>query len=412
MAGIAVDRPGRRPATRSAVPGTTFAYDFRAFVDRQQPVSVRSTRRVHHANDPEAPADGARRDDRDGRVLRRLRAPAPDAGPGRGRPLRRRTHSGDAGLPADQVDAGPARRSASSAAGEPRVVVSGWQIYDNKGRVVETVRAVLRRRLGLRACPSRRRWRGSEGDHVLRPARPGGPHRQPRRVRAAGGPRRARHDRRRRTWRTRRASSQRPGRSSPTTPTTTPAAPTAPPPPATRRTGTRRSASRSTPWAAPFERVERNGPDPAADWYVTRSTYDIRGNLLVGHRRARPAGGRHVYDLANRPCARTARRGHAAEVCDAAGNAIEERDGKGALVLHAYDALGRPSRSGPATAPATRYPARALRLRRRRRSTGHAARAANRLGRLCAALRRGRPADGRALRLQGQRARKGPPGDP
>ena len=69
-------------------------------------------------------------------------------------------------------------------------------------------------------------------------------------------------------------------------------------------------------------------------------------------------------------------------VLDAAGNVVEARDGKGALVLRAYDALNRPIRSWArdgAGQPLTL--ARAAGLRRRRR-TRAMRRARNLLGRL------------------------------
>src|SRR5262249_10112577 len=47
--------------------------------------------------------------------------------------------------------------------------------------------------------------------------------------------------------------------------------------------------------------VERNGPHPAADWYTTHSTYDIRGNLLTIIDALGRVASTHVYDLGNRP---------------------------------------------------------------------------------------------------------------
>src|SRR5207249_1248554 len=47
--------------------------------------------------------------------------------------------------------------------------------------------------------------------------------------------------------------------------------------------------------------VARNGPGPATDWYTTRSTYDIQGNLLTVTDALGRLAFQHVYDLAKRP---------------------------------------------------------------------------------------------------------------
>jgi hypothetical protein len=48
-----------------------------------------------------------------------------------------------------------------------------------------------------------------------------------------------------------------------------------------------------------IEAIARNGSDPG-DWFLTRSTYDLRGNALTTDSRNRVAF-RYTYDLANRP---------------------------------------------------------------------------------------------------------------
>ncbi len=78
--------------------------------------------------------------------------------------------------------------------------------------------------------------------------------------------------------------------------------------------------------------------------HVTRSTYDIQGNLTG----VRDALGRlafeYVYDLAKRPLrTESIDAGRKLVVMDAAGNPLESRDAKGALSLHVYDALNRPT---------------------------------------------------------------------
>jgi RHS repeat-associated protein len=91
--------------------------------------------------------------------------------------------------------------------------------------------------------------------------------------------------------------------------------------------------------------VERNGIDPITEWYATRSTYDIRGNVLTVTDALGREAFRYFYDLANRPL-RTENidAGVRRIVLDALGNEIERRDSKGALLLRAYDVLNRPIR--------------------------------------------------------------------
>ncbi|MEW5926790.1 MAG: SpvB/TcaC N-terminal domain-containing protein [Gemmatimonadota bacterium] len=116
------------------------AYDFAAFAERGEPVSVRTVRRVWHALDPDAPAEG--RDD----VLETV-----EYTDGFGRLLQTRTLAedvvlgdavfGGAVLPPDPADAEGTRADVAGAVrapdAPPHVVVSGWQRFDNKGRVVE-----------------------------------------------------------------------------------------------------------------------------------------------------------------------------------------------------------------------------------------------------------------------------------
>ncbi len=88
--------------------------------------------------------------------------------------------------------------------------------------------------------------------------------------------------------------------------------------------------------------VVRNGDVPDQDWYVTRSGYDVRGNLL----KVTDAHGRtafeYRYDLLNNPRqTRNIDAGLRTSVLDAAGNLIEYRDSKGSVVLRRYDDLNR-----------------------------------------------------------------------
>jgi YD repeat-containing protein len=119
------------------VPGSRLIYDFLAFAERGQPISVRTIKRVHHVNESDIPLlqrddtiESIEYSDGFGRLLQ-ARAQAEDVT--FGDPV-----FGHAGLPADQSLPGGDAVGTRRAATDPlRVVVSGWQIYDNKGRVVE-----------------------------------------------------------------------------------------------------------------------------------------------------------------------------------------------------------------------------------------------------------------------------------
>jgi RHS repeat-associated protein len=102
--------------------------------------------------------------------------------------------------------------------------------------------------------------------------------------------------------------------------------------------------------------VERNrepetAPGSPLQEIVTRTTYDIRGNVLMIRdpiTDTNPLGRlafQHIYDLANRKLRLDSiDAGLRLTVLDALGGVIEQRDGKDALTLHAYDNLNRPIR--------------------------------------------------------------------
>lgn len=102
--------------------------------------------------------------------------------------------------------------------------------------------------------------------------------------------------------------------------------------------------------------VERNRepgtiPGSPVQEIVTRTTYDIRGNVLTIRdpiTDTDPLGRlafQHIYDLANRKLRLDSiDAGLRLTVLDALGGVIEQRDGKEALTLHSYDILNRPVR--------------------------------------------------------------------
>ena len=94
------------------------------------------------------------------------------------------------------------------------------------------------------------------------------------------------------------------------------------------------------------EAVERNRNKsrPDIEKYRTRSSYDIRGNLLTVTDALGREAFKYVYDLANNPLRiQNIDAGIRRNVLDAAGNEVERRDRKGALILQTYDVLNRPS---------------------------------------------------------------------
>lgn len=88
-----------------------------------------------------------------------------------------------------------------------------------------------------------------------------------------------------------------------------------------------------------------DGTLPPIAKHVTRSQYDIQGNLRTIHDALGRLAFEYVYDLAKRPLrTESIDAGRKVVVIDAAGNPLESRDAKGAMSLHAYDALNRPTR--------------------------------------------------------------------
>ena len=177
-------------------------------------------RRVHHDTETDVPADRARRRDRLGRVLRRVRPAAADPRAGRGHPVRRpalrrrrdpgrpdRTRSATPpGAPAPR----PTRTTWWSAAGRSTTTRAGWCRSTSRSSPP-----------GYDYAPPRDAQLGQKVTIFYDPRGQADPHRQPRRQRTARRLRRPGRPRRPGRLRTRRR-----GRPTPTTPTTTPAAPT------------------------------------------------------------------------------------------------------------------------------------------------------------------------------------------
>lgn len=318
-------------------PSTSFEYDLTAYRVRHEPISVRTIRRVHHAGEPDV-LEAERREtvesveysDGFGRVIQ-VRALADDVA--FGDPL-----FGNDVLPAamDGDARGDVVGRPRAAGAPPRVLVSGAEIRDNKGRVVQKYEPSFSE--GWAYEPPGAEPRGRKAtihyDALGRARRTVNPDRSEQRV-IHGRP----------------IDLERPDDFTPT--------------PwevftydANDNAGrTHPDASKGyehhhdTPASAVIdalgrtaESVLRNGRGPK-DQLVTRTDYDIRGNVLAVTDAAGRVAFRYVYDLANRPLRRESiDAGARRVVLDAAGNEVERRDDKGALVLSAYDRLGRPTK--------------------------------------------------------------------
>lgn len=104
------------------------------------------------------------------------------------------------------------------------------------------------------------------------------------------------------------------------------------------------SSTRVDAMGRAVEVVERNGADPE-DWYVTRTSYDIRGNALTIRDALERVAATQVYDLANRSLRSVSiDAGTSWSVLDARSQPIEAQDMRGARTLTLFDVAGRPTR--------------------------------------------------------------------
>ena len=348
------DSPAEGDQTR---PGVHLEYGFLAFENSppasRQPIFVRTTRQVHHDTDLDVPLP-----ERDETIIK------VEYSDGFGRLVQTRAQGedvrygdehfggGDAVLPAQQSDGAGADLVGRDSAGAPapNVVVSGWQVYDNKARVVEKYEPFF-----------------SEGWDFAQPGEA-----------QAGEKVTIFYDPRGRPVRTRNpdASEQHvvhgvpgttaaPDLDDPETFEPTPwEAYTYDANDNAGRTHPAESAGYDHHWNTPasividalgrtIDAVERNremranpgDPLPPIEELHVRTTYDIRGNILTVTDALGRTAFEHVYDYANRPL-RTSSidAGQRMTVLDALGAVVEQRDSKGALLLHGYDVLNRPVR--------------------------------------------------------------------
>jgi RHS repeat-associated protein len=339
-------------------PSMRFAYDLLAFVasppEQRRPISVQTIQHEHH--DTETDVDVPERD---------VTIETVEYSDGFGRLLQTRTQAEDvffgdvtfanhANLPLDQSEPGGPAVGQLTDANTPRVVVSGWQVYDNKGQVVEKYEPFFA--AGWDYNPPHDDELGQSvtmfydpRGQVIRTVNPDG---SEQRV-IYGIP----------------SDLTNPATFDPTPweAYTYDANDLAPLSEGPQPDGTIGSLAARAPASHHFtpssiridalgrtvESIQRNrsepenpgAPLPPIEEMRTTSTYDIRGNLLTVTDTLHRVAFRHAYDLANHPLrVLSIDAGLTRTVLDAAGSPVEQRDSKGALVLNAYDVLNRPIR--------------------------------------------------------------------
>lgn len=118
----------------AAAPGTTYTYDLSSFSTAGQPISVHTRRRVWHVSDgiSDEVVESREYSDGLGRLVQKL-AQADDLAFDSDTGVGLLVSDGEAGLIAEP---GWATSNVSGQRWPDRVVVSGWRVYDNKGRIV------------------------------------------------------------------------------------------------------------------------------------------------------------------------------------------------------------------------------------------------------------------------------------
>jgi RHS repeat-associated protein len=334
-------KEGERVGDTLEAPGSRLEYDFFAFMDRQQPVFVRRIVREHHVTETDVPLP-----ERDATIE------AVEYSDGFGRLLQTRTQAedvlfGDASFgggvlsPDPSTDPKDILGRKRTAEAPPNVIVSGAQVYDNKGRVVEKFESFFatgwdyaapgETQMGQRVAM----FYDPRGQ-AIRTLNPDG---SEQRVIYGIPPDLAN-----------------PKQFVPTpweacTYDTNDLAPLSRGPDGTPLTSAAPPNHHFTPSSIvidalgrTIEVIARNGVDPS-DWFRTRSSYDIRDNVLTVTDALNRVAFRYAYDLADRAWRiESIDGGMRRVVLDVAGKQTERRDSKGALVLQSCDRLQRPGR--------------------------------------------------------------------
>src|SRR5437773_3353414 len=316
---IAVQGKAQEAIGDTSAAGTRFVYDFQAFDLRGAPISVRTLRRAFHSSQTEVPLP--ERDD----TLEKM-----EFTDGFGRLMQTRTQAEDVQFGPDVFAGGEAQDLVGlqhDPGDPPSVLVSGWQVYDNKGRVVEKYEPFFS--TGWDPLPPREDQLGQKTvifydprGHIVRTLHPAGSEDGV----VDGVP-----------WAIAVPDLSNPDVFEPTPWETY----TYDANDNAGRTHPAVSASYQTHWNTPTSRVidalgrtvatvQRNGPNPTTDVLTTVSTYDIQGNTVVVTDPLNRKAVSFVYDLLKRPLYTEHLDAGVRWVVRAAlGNMVEKRSSKG-----------------------------------------------------------------------------------
>ncbi|MET8049340.1 SpvB/TcaC N-terminal domain-containing protein [Streptosporangium sp. NPDC005286] len=279
-----------------ATPEIAYSYDFLTL-----PVRVRTARRVHHGMDEVVETR--------------------EYSDGFGRLVQRRVQADELGF--DDVLGGG---SAMGTRVPDRVVVSGWKTYDNKGQVVEKYEPFFDRGWDFQPEEDARR-----GCRVSLSYDPRG--RMVKAVYPDGSQTRT--------------TFGRPGDAEPTpwVLTSHDQNDLAPLSPGAGRVPVDHHDTPETVIIDALGRTRCTLARAGAEVHATRTSYDVRGNVLKVTDQLGRTAFRYDYDLLNRALRVTGLdTGTMTTVSDAAGTVVETRDSRGCVSLREYDALNRPIR--------------------------------------------------------------------
>lgn len=323
-------------------PSSRMGYDFLAFKNTGGPIHVRAIKRCHHDTETDVPLNE-----------RNKTIESHEYSDGLGRVIQTRTQGeevrfgdaqlggGESVLAADQNAGrgGPVVGVVNTDLNQPNVVVSGWQVYDNKGQVVEKYEPFFSQGWEFRPEADSRHGVHAEmyydpRGQVIRTANPDGCEQ---RViygvpNSLGDPFKFKPT----PWEAYTYdANDNAGRTH-----------------ASDATAQGYQHHWDTPASIAIDALgrtvravarHRESTLAAIEEHITESSYDIQGNLLtITDALGRVAFG-YTYDLAKHALrTESIDAGTKLAVLNAAGNPIEGHDAKGAISLHSYDVLNRP----------------------------------------------------------------------
>jgi len=321
-------------------PEVEFSYDFLAYERTRlqpnpQPVSVHTRQRVWHVSDNKTDETIESREYSDGF----------------GRLVQKRAQAEELvfGATGDDVgllpEPGGVRGPAVGQRAMNRVVVSGWQVYDNKGRVIEKYEPFFA--AGWDYQPESEAKRGEHASlyydprgQLIRTVNPDGSEQQV----IFGIPLDLAHPQifSPTPWE---SYTYDPNDLAPLSFDPVETLPDGSPKPLTERAPADHHFTPANTVLDALGRiicqVERNG-SVSGEWHITRSRYDVRGNLLSVIDAMGRLAFQHAYDLLNRLLrVDSIDAGLRTSVLDAIGNLAEYRDSKDSIALRQYDDLNR-----------------------------------------------------------------------